>query len=151
MHAEEPGKEKVPDEFISKGFKQRYMLAGVPEDCSHRPARAFPLPRRRRSVHGGLRTVYGRTHGLRNSCRLFSKVAHLWQRGLIGTVKGSTEGLLIAILHWIKVRFPETSKLIYKLFISFLMKVCYFCTPKRSYYCCQLQNCRSEVIRAIVF
>lgn len=61
MHAEEPGKEKVPDEFISKGFKQRYMLAGVPEDCSHRPARAFPLPRRRRSVHGGLRTVYGRT------------------------------------------------------------------------------------------
>ncbi len=32
MHAEEPGKEKVLDEFISKGFKQRYVLADVLAD-----------------------------------------------------------------------------------------------------------------------
>ena len=94
MFADEPGRAKVPEEFKSKDYGKgarwevRWRVDGTGRRKLFRyrvDAEAFMA-----EIEDWIRS--NRYTDPRDSCRPFSGVADLWQQGLTGTVKGSTEG-----------------------------------------------------------
>ncbi len=94
MFADEPGKAKVPDEFKSKDYGKgaRWEVRWRVDGTGRRKLFHYLADDEAFMAEIEDRIRSNRYMDPKDSCRALREATELWQHGLAGTIKGSTEG-----------------------------------------------------------
>ena len=94
MHADEPDKAKVPERFKSKDFGKgaRWEVRWRADGAGRRKLFGYRSDAEAFMAEIEDRIRSNRYMDPKDSCRPLRQAADLWQQGLAGTIKGSTEG-----------------------------------------------------------